>query len=47
MLSSSAGLQNITKLNLEANTAILQDSLKLHKMFQSLNGVWLSGTDIT
>lgn len=47
MLSSNAGLQNITKINLEANTAILQGSLKLHKMFQFLDGVRPSGTDIT
>lgn len=45
MLSSEAGPQNITKINLGANAAVLQDSLKLRKMFQLPGGVRLSGID--
>lgn len=45
MLSSEAGLENITKINLGANTAVLQDSLKLRKMFQLPDGVKLSGIE--
>lgn len=45
MLSSEAGLENIAKINLGANAAVLQDSSKLCKMFQLPDGVRLSQTE--
>lgn len=43
MLSSKARPKNI--INLVANAAVLQDSLKLNKMFQLPDGVRPSGTE--
>lgn len=45
MLSSKARPKNIIKINLVANAAVLQDSLKLNKMFQLPDGVRPSGTE--
>lgn len=45
MLSSEAGLESVTKINLGANAAVLQGSSKLCKMFQLPDGVKLPGIE--